>query len=203
VLVYQRKDTFYKRAKASGYRSRAAFKLQQLAQRAQLFRPGDRVIDLGAWPGSWLQVAVQAVGPAGKVIGVDRQAIDPLPEPNVIVLTGDVTEPLIQEKLVQACGGRADVVLSDLAPKLTGVRARDEAHAEALADCVLRFTQGVLAPGGHLVVKLFTSSASGPYLARLRAQFDDVRTTRPEATRKGSAEMYAIAKRFRGGRSQA
>jgi 23S rRNA (uridine2552-2'-O)-methyltransferase len=196
--VYQRKDTYYARAKAAGYRSRAAFKLQQLAASARLFRPGDHVVDLGAWPGGWLQVAAQHVGPSGKVVGVDVRLLDPLPERNVIILAGDITETDTQERVALACEGRADVILSDLAPKLSGVRARDEAQADALADCVLRFAGRLLRPGGHLVVKLFTRGDVARYVARLREQFSDVRTTRPEATRKRSAEIYAVAKHFRG-----
>jgi 23S rRNA (uridine2552-2'-O)-methyltransferase len=195
--VYQRKDTFYTRAKAAGYRSRAAFKLQQLAQRARLLRPGDCVVELGAWPGGWLQVAAEQVGPRGKVVGVDLQAIQPLPEPNITTVVGDITDEHTQVQVAQACGGRADVLLSDLAPKLTGIRARDAAQTQALADCVLKLAAHILKPDGKLVVKLFASERLRPYVAQLRTLFRDVHLTRPEATRKGSAEMYAVASGFR------
>jgi 23S rRNA (uridine2552-2'-O)-methyltransferase len=194
--LYQRKDAFYARAKAVGYRSRAAFKIEQLAQRARLFRRGDRVIDLGAWPGGWLQVAARHVGPTGRVVGVDVQPIAALPERNVVTICGDVTSPEVQHQAQALCGGRADVVLSDLAPKLTGVRARDAAQAEALAQCVLRFAAQALQPGGRLVVKLFMGADLPAYLGQLRTLFRDVQTTRPEATRKRSAEVYAIASGF-------
>ena len=195
--MYERKDPFYRRAKVSGYRSRAAFKLQQLAQRFRLFRAGDCVIDLGAWPGGWLQVAAEQVGPTGLVIGVDQQPIDPLPDATVTVLTGDVSDADIAERLSRVCARKADVVLSDLAPKLSGVRDRDAAHAQRLVDCVLTLAERLLRPGGHLVVKLFTTAEVPACMARLHAEFAEVRTTRPEATRKGSSELYAVAKRFR------
>jgi 23S rRNA (uridine2552-2'-O)-methyltransferase len=199
-LAYQRKDAFYSRAKAAGYRSRAAFKLLQLVQRARLVRRGDRVLDLGAWPGGWLQVAADLVGPAGRVIGIDLQPIEPLPQKHVIIVVGDVADRLAREQMLEACEGRVDVLLSDLAPKLSGVRARDEAQAEALAHAVLALADQALKPGGKLVMKLFTGDAATQLLRELRAQFANVRTTRPEATRKGSAEIYAIAVGFlRGG----
>jgi 23S rRNA (uridine2552-2'-O)-methyltransferase len=196
--VYQRKDAFYVRARAVGYRSRAAFKLEELAQRSHLFRRGDRVVDLGAWPGGWLQVAARSVGPTGSVIGIDLQPIDPLPEKNVITLTGDVTDAEVVRRVEDTCGGRADVVLSDLAPKLSGVRARDDVRARALAESTLDLAERILKPGGTLVVKLFMSDELSCFVARLRTCFAGVRTTRPEATRKGSAEIYAVATGFHG-----
>ena len=196
--MYQRKDAFYTRAKAVGYRSRAAFKLLQLAQQARLFRRGDHVLDLGAWPGGWLQVAADLVGPTGKVVGIDLQPIEPLPQKHVSTQIGDIGDELTQRRIVEACEGRVDIVLSDLAPKLSGVRARDEAQAEVLAACVLALGEEVLRPGGKLVMKLFTGDAATRLVRELRARFDDVRTTRPEATRKGSSEIYAIAAGFHG-----
>lgn len=201
--MYRRKDAFYVRAKAGGYRSRAAFKLEQLDQRFRLFRPGDCVVDLGAWPGGWLQVAARAVGRHGRVVGVDVQRIDPLPEPNVIVVQGDVTRADVQEQVRAACGRRADVVLADLAPKLTGIRAHDAARAYALAEQALQLAAALLRPGGRLVVKLFTAAELPAYLTTLRRCFQDVHATRPEATRKGSAELYAVGVGFRCGSTDA
>jgi len=196
--VYQRKDAFYTRAKAAGYRSRAAFKLLQLAQHTPLFRRGDHVLDLGAWPGGWLQVAADLVGPTGKVVGIDLQPINPLPQKHVTTQVGDIGDELTQQRIVEACEGRVDVILSDLAPKLSGVRARDEGRTEALALCALALGEEILRPGGKLVMKLFTGEAATRLVRELRARFDVVRTTRPEATRKGSPEIYAIATGFRG-----
>jgi 23S rRNA (uridine2552-2'-O)-methyltransferase len=197
ALVYQRKDAFYSRAKAEGYRSRAAFKLLQLAQRHRLFRRGDHVIDLGAWPGGWLQVAAEQVGPTGHVVGVDLQPIAPLPQTWVSTVVGDVSEPATHEAVSAASGAPADILLSDLAPKLSGVRARDQAQAQRLTESVVQFAHGCLKPGGTLVVKLFASEDLQRVVTELRALFRDVRLTRPEATRKGSPEIYAIAIGFR------
>ena len=196
--MYQRKDTFYARAKAAGYRSRAAFKLQQLVQRGRLLRRGDCVVELGAWPGGWLQVVAAHVGPKGRIVGVDLQAIETLSETNVITLVGDVSDRRTQERVREVCDGRADVLLSDLAPKLTGVRARDEAQTLALADSVIQWVECILKPQGTLVIKLFMGHGLQEYVARLRTLFREVRLTRPEATRKGSAELYAVASGYRG-----
>ncbi|MFI5394757.1 MAG: RlmE family RNA methyltransferase [Candidatus Binatia bacterium] len=200
--MYQRKDAFYTRAKTAGYRSRAVFKLLQLAQGGRLLRRGDHVVDLGAWPGGWLQVASELVGPAGTVVGVDLRPIKPLPQKNVVTLVGDIAAASTQREVARACRGRADVILSDLAPKLSGVRARDEAQTQVLAECVFAFVEKILKPGGKLVVKLFMGDDLPRYVEQLRTRFTDVRTTRPEATRKGSAEIYVIASSFRGGAQQ-
>ena len=196
--MYRRKDAFYTRAKTAGYRSRAAFKLIELVDRHRLLRRGDRVVELGAWPGGWLQVAAHYVGREGCVVGVDVVPIEPLPGASVVTVVGDIEDPDTRRRVAAACGGPADVLLSDLAPKLTGVRVRDQARSAALTDCVLMYANEILRPGGTLIVKLFTSSDLAGYIARLRARFGEVRTTRPEATRKGSAELYAIALNFRG-----
>jgi len=155
------------------------------------------VIDVGAWPGGWLQVALELTGSRGRVVGCDLRKIDPIPGP-VTLLTGDITSPEIRAGLLEACGGPADVVLSDLAPQLSGVRDRDEARAGELVDCVLDLVAVALRPGGRLVIKLFMNSSYESVIQRLRASFGRVRTTRPEATRKGSAELYAIASSYRG-----
>ncbi len=196
--MYKRQDTFYTRAKAAGYRSRAAFKLLELARRGRLLRRGDRVLDLGAWPGGWLQVAAELVGPTGLVVGIDLRPIVPIALEQVRVLVGDVSDATVQKQILQTCGGKVDVVLSDLAPKLSGVRSRDEAQAEALADSVLHLLEAVLKPGGTLLMKMFTGESMPQQLRRLRERFSNVRSTRPEATRRGSSEMYVIAVGFHG-----
>ena len=197
--MYRRKDGFYARAKAEGFRARSAYKLIEIARRAQLFRPGDVVVDLGAWPGGWLQVAAVAVGPRGRVVGVDLRPIEPLADAaNVVCLCGDVNDPGVRGRVMAACGRQADVLLSDLAPRLSGVRARDEAQMLALAGTVLDLTTEILRPGGHLVIKLFTTPDTPAFLTRLQGRFRQVKTTRPDATRKGSAELYAIALGFGG-----
>ncbi|MCS6925519.1 MAG: RlmE family RNA methyltransferase [Candidatus Binatia bacterium] len=191
--MYERKDAFYKRAKRAGYRSRAAYKLLELHKTFGVIKRGDRVVDLGSWPGGWVQVAAALVGTAGKVIGVDVVPLEPFSLPQVTLLQGDATDPALQQTLLTLLGGRADVVLSDMAPKLSGIREVDEARAHELCRAALRCAQRVLRPGGTLVLKVFMGPELDALLAEVRALFATVRTTRPEATRKGSAELYVVA----------
>ena len=194
--VYQRKDSFYRRAKSAGYRSRAAYKLIELDRRFGFLRPGDRVVDLGAWPGGWLQVAAERVGARGVVVGVDLTPIAPLPPP-VVCVTGDLRSTETLAKILERCGQQADVVLSDMAPKLSGVRAADQARADELVACAFEAALALLRPGGRLLLKLFQNKGTAAWMARLEQHFESVRATRPEATRAGSAELYAIAIGFR------
>jgi 23S rRNA (uridine2552-2'-O)-methyltransferase len=196
-MSYERKDRFYARAKEAGYRSRAAYKLAELDRRYKLIRRGDRVLDLGAWPGGWLQVAAELSGQRGSVIGVDIVPIDPLSLPNVRVIHGDAAAAEIQEKIATECAGGADVLLSDMAPKLTGIKARDQARSAALVDVAVDLAERVLKPRGNLLIKVFQSEDVEPALSRLRRRFRTVKLTRTEATRKGSAELYALALDFR------
>lgn len=194
-MAYNRKDHFYRQAKSAGYRSRAAYKLQELAKKYRLIRRGDHVVDLGAWPGGWLQVAAELVGPDGLVIGVDLVAIDPLPAP-VRCIHGDATAPSVQDDIRRVASDRVDLVMSDMAPKLTGVRATDTARAGTLADVAADVAQQLLRPGGSLVVKVFTSAETDALFKRLNECFGTVRRTRPDASRAGSSELYLIAVGF-------
>jgi 23S rRNA (uridine2552-2'-O)-methyltransferase len=191
-VPYQRKDAHYRRAKAAGYRARSAYKLIELDDRFHLLRPGDVVADLGAWPGAWLQVAAERVGPEGRVLGVDLTEVAPLGSPHVSCLMGDVRDAAVIRTLGERLGGLASVVLSDLAPKLTGVRETDEARATELAAAALNATEELLRPDGRLLVKLFMNADLPALIARMRQTFTHVKTTRPEATRRGSSEMYAV-----------
>ncbi len=196
-MAYDRKDSYYNRAKSAGYRSRAAFKLQELARRYRLLRKGSRVVDLGAWPGGWLQMSADLVGPGGRVVGVDLQPIDPLPQSWVSCIEGDAADPAVCDEILRRTGGAVDVVLSDMAPKLTGVRARDEVRAAELAEATLGLARRVLGAGGHLVMKTFMSAETNALLTELRRHFRTVKLSRPEASRKGSAETYVVALDFR------
>jgi 23S rRNA (uridine2552-2'-O)-methyltransferase len=197
--VYDRKDSFYERAKTEGYRSRAAFKLLELARANKLIRKGDAVLDLGAWPGGWLQVASELVGPRGLVVGIDQRPIDDLGLANVHTLAGDINDPGMRDAVGAIRSEPFDVILSDLAPSLSGIRDRDEAQADILLDGVLAWTAQALRPGGGLLIKLFMGSGFEQRRNRLRRAFAAIRLTRPDATRKGSAEMYAIAREHRPG----
>ena len=195
---YQRKDSFHQRAKREGYRSRAAYKLLEIQRRTQVLKPGQRVIDLGCWPGGWLQVAAHEVGPAGRVVGVDLAATDPDPQfANAIALTGDLAQPSVRRAVLAEAGGPADVLLSDAAPKLTGVRATDRAHEEALLAAIEAALQELLRPGGALVLKLMEGPEAQAAEQRLRARFDSARSLRPDASRKGTTERYWIGTGFR------
>lgn len=196
-MKYERKDAFYARAKAAGYRSRAAYKLLDLAARHRLIRRGDRVLDLGAWPGGWLQVAAELVGPGGRVVGVDLRPIDALPGTVVSVLVGDARQEDLRRELAIRIGGRADVLLSDMAPKLSGVAAKDGAAAADLAAATLEIADSLLKRKGRLLMKLFMGGETELVLREARRCFERVKLTRPEASRKGSSEMYLLGIGFR------
>jgi 23S rRNA (uridine2552-2'-O)-methyltransferase len=196
-VAYERKDVHYRRAKAAGYRARSAYKLIELDDRYHVLRAGDLVVDLGAWPGAWLQVAAERVLPGGRVVGIDLVRIDPLGLRHVASVIGDVRDPAAIAALADHLGEPATVVLSDLAPKLTGIRDTDEARATELGAATLDVARRLLRPGGRLVMKAFMNGDFRALIERIRADFEDVKTTKPEATRRGSSELYVIAKGHR------
>jgi 23S rRNA (uridine2552-2'-O)-methyltransferase len=200
-VAYERHDAHFRRARAAGYRARSAYKLIELDDRFRILRPGDRVVDLGAWPGAWLQVAAERVGAAGRVVGVDLSAVMPLGARHVTALVGDVRDPDAIAAVAAELAGHASVVLSDLAPKLTGVRDTDEARVTELAGAALDAAVQLLRPGGRMLLKLFMNSDFPRLLDRMRETFDQVRTTKAEASRRGSAEVYVVGLGFRPSRS--
>ncbi|HEX9146564.1 MAG TPA: RlmE family RNA methyltransferase, partial [Candidatus Binatia bacterium] len=189
-------DAYYKRAKQEGYRSRAAYKLIELQQRFHLIKAGDLVVDLGAAPGGWLQVAANYVGATGKVIGVDLQAIDPFPTRPITLLQGDITDSGIQQQIKEILGGPADCILSDLAPRLSGIRDADTARCLELNQTALRVAIQLLRPGGTLLVKSFVNQELQAFTSELKRYFSSVQRTRPEATRQASSEVYFCATGF-------
>lgn len=195
-MTYQRKDAYYRRAKSDGLRSRAAFKLDDLAR--GLVRPGDRVVDLGCWPGGWLQVAARIVGPGGRVVGVDLVELPPLGLENVRTIVGDASDPRVRDAIRGELGGPADVVLSDMAPKLTGIRDRDQARAEEIAETAIAIARDLLRPGGHFVCKVFMGPGFERLVSEVRSSFETSATRRPDASRKGSSELYLVGRGFRG-----
>jgi 23S rRNA (uridine2552-2'-O)-methyltransferase len=199
VARYERKDHFHQRAKREGYRSRAAYKLLELDRSQRLLRKGQRVVDLGCWPGGWLQVASEAVGARGRVVGLDLAAIDPpLKNENVIALMGSLAEPADIQAVLDALGGPADVLLSDAAPKLSGVKASDRAREEALLEAVEAAVPRLLAPRGALLLKILEGPEAQAIDRRLRRSFARARTVRPEASRRGSSERYLVARGYAG-----
>ena len=187
-----RKDQYYNKAKQEGYRSRAAYKLKQLNEESALISRGDTVVDLGAAPGGWLQVAAELVGDRGRVIGVDRQRIDPID--GVETIRGDITEPSTKTAISEAVG-EVDVVLSDMAPNMTGEYSVDHARSVHLARQAAEVGVELLAGGGDLVVKVFDGPDLDGFRKELEREFDHVRTTRPDASRDASSEVYLVAKR--------
>jgi len=195
---YERKDAFHARAKREGLASRAAYKLEEIQAETRLLRSGDRVVDLGCWPGGWLQIAARAIGPKGRAVGVDLAAIDPpLRNENVIALVGDLSDPAISQEILGRLEGPADVVLCDAAPKLTGVRATDRAREEALLEALEARIPELLRPGGSALVKLLDCPEADQFRSRLARRFAAGRVLRPKATRKGSAERYLLLRDFR------
>jgi 23S rRNA (uridine2552-2'-O)-methyltransferase len=194
-LSRQLNDPYVVAAKAQGWRSRAAFKLIELDERFHLIRPGIRVVDLGAAPGGWSQVAVKHG--AASVVGVDLLPVDPIG--GAVMLAGDFTDVEVQDRLVEMLGGKADLVLSDMAPNTTGHGATDHLRIVALAEAAVAFALEVLAEGGGFVAKVFQGGAERTVLEALKRHFSSVRHAKPPASRKESSELYVVATGFRGG----
>ena len=195
-MAYNPRDSYYKKAKQEGYRSRAAYKLLELQQRYRLLKPGDAVVDLGAAPGGWLQVAAKIVGQNGKIIGVDLQTIESFRERNIILLQGDMASAEIQAQIKARLNGPVDCVLSDLAPKLSGIRDADMARCLELNQAALNVAVQLLRPSGSLLIKSFISEDLQSFTAELKKYFSAVQRTKPDATRQGSSEFYFYAKGF-------
>ena len=187
------KDPYVRKARSDGYRSRAAFKLIEINTRDRLLAPGARVVDLGAAPGGWSQVAAQKVAPGGRVVAVDLLEIAPLP--GVTVLRGDCREPAIQAQLAAALGGaKADVVLSDLSPNISGIASADQARAAELVQMAIDFCGAQLKAEGVFLVKVFQGGEFAGVLKEMKLKFRKVRTLKPAASREESRETYLLAR---------
>jgi len=194
VQAHER-DPYVRQARQSQYRSRAVFKLMEINKQDHLIRRGQTVVDLGAAPGSWSQYVGEQVGVQGKVIAVDILPMEAVP--NVFFIRGD----FVEQQTVDAClerlaGSKADLVISDLAPNITGIRLTDQARAMNLAELVLDFTTMVLKPGGSLLIKLFQGADVEPYRRRLAEFFQRVRHRKPKASRDSSREFYILAQGY-------
>jgi 23S rRNA (uridine2552-2'-O)-methyltransferase len=186
-------DPYVRKAKALGYRSRAAFKLAEIDRADRLFALGQRVVDLGASPGGWSQVAADKVGPGGRVVAVDLLEMAPLP--GVTVIGGDFTDEAVLREVERALGGEpVDLVLSDMSPNLSGVTASDQARSIHLCEVALDFGLAHLKPGGSFLVKAFQGAGFPAFLQRLRASFERVASRKPSASRSRSSEMYLLAR---------
>ncbi len=184
-------DPYVRRARAHGYRARAAYKLIEIAKRDRLARPGDYVVDLGAAPGSWSQALIERVGRTGRVIAVDLLEIIPIP--GVTTIRGDFREEAVLKRLEDALGGKKlDLVVSDMAPNLSGVRATDQARSIDLCELALEFARVRLKPNGAFLVKVFQGAGYPEFLAAMRGVFIDVSSRKPGASRGDSSEMYVL-----------
>jgi 23S rRNA (uridine2552-2'-O)-methyltransferase len=195
-LERQLNDPYVRAAQQQGWRSRAAFKLIELDARFRLLRPGARIVDLGAAPGGWTQVASRRAGPQGKVIALDILPMDPVP--GAVVLQGDFETEAALQAVLAALDGPADLVLSDMAPNTTGHGATDHLRIMALAELALDFALRVLAPGGAFLCKVFQGGSEKALLETLKRRFATVRHAKPPASRKDSAELYVVAQGLRG-----
>ncbi len=190
-------DPHVKRSREEGYRSRASFKLREINKRDRIIRPGMTVVDLGAAPGGWSQVAAERSDPNGRVIAVDLLPMAPIP--GVEFIQGDFSDQAVLDHVLnRLAGAGADLVISDMAPNMSGVKGIDQPRAMALAELALDLAARVLAPGGGLLVKVFQGAGCEEFRASLKAEFATVKTRKPEASRARSNEMYLLASGFRG-----
>ena len=195
MATYDPRDKYYRKAREQGLPSRAAFKIEELIKRIKL--PIDaRVIDLGCAPGGWLAILGAALGRDARIIGID---LAPCGNFGVAVETmvADIRDPKLPDVLKQKLGQPADLVTSDLSPKLTGIRAHDDAQFEELIDAAISIAIATLKPGGMMIAKLFMSGAFTGIVGRFEAHFGEVDVTKVKATRPGSSELYIIARGFR------
>lgn len=195
-LERQLNDPYVAEARRRGYRSRAAFKLLQLDEKERFLKRGARVVDLGAAPGGWTQVAVERVGASGRVVAIDLLEIEPIA--GAALLQGDFLAEDAPARLEHELGGAADVVLSDMAASATGHAATDHLRIVALAEAAADFAFAVLAPGGTFLAKVLKGGTEAELLSRLKKAFVKVRHVKPPASRSDSAEVYVLATGFRG-----
>lgn len=195
-LRQRKKDQFHRLAKKRGFRSRATFKLLQVAKRYSFVGRGDRVLDLGCAPGGWLQAAHQLVGGRGFILGVDLEAIAPLPFTNVVAIRADITQDGLVDQIRTAAPGTFDVIVSDLSPDLSGVWDVDQARQIELARCALRVARILLRPSGNMLVKVFQGSELKEFRLEMKASFHILRIVKPPASRPESAELYFLGLDF-------
>ena len=191
----QERDIYVEKAAKEGWRSRAVFKLEQIQAKERLLKAGTVCVDLGAAPGGWSQLAARLVGSRGRVIAVDLLAMEPIP--GVEILLGDFTASETVAELKQRLGGAmADLVMSDMAPNISGNRAMDQPRSMALAEEALAFAEEVLKPGGDLLLKAFQGEGIEPFVGQLRTRFATVKRLKPKASRPESREIYLLARNY-------
>lgn len=192
---YRPKDHYFRRAKQLGLRARSAFKIEEIAHRFGLLRPGARVLDLGAAPGGFLQVIADAVGPGGMALGIDIVPVRPIAKAQIKTAVLDVLADDFLDRLRSLHGGEFDAVISDMAPKTTGIKSTDEARSIALASRALEAALARGRPGSSFVTKVFMGGDFEEFRNRVRHGYEEVKIVRPEATRGGSSEVYVVGLR--------
>ncbi len=190
-------DPYYKRAKQEDYRSRASYKLKQLDKKFKIIKEGNTVVDLGAAPGGWSQVALEKVGEEGMVVGVDLNRFKKFHEENYYGMRGDFTTPEVQEKIMKIIGGKAKVVMSDASPSLSGIKNIDQLRSIDLTNAVIGIADNILEEKGNLVMKVFQGPEYKQMLDSLKGKYRQVKTTKPPSSRKKSSEMYVVGLGFR------
>ncbi|MGI9221299.1 MAG: 23S rRNA (uridine(2552)-2'-O)-methyltransferase RlmE [Woeseiaceae bacterium] len=192
----QERDPYVQQARREGWRSRAVFKLQEIDQKERLLRPGMTCVDLGAAPGGWSQYVTTKLKGKARVVAIDLLPMDALPDTDFI--QGDFTEDAVLEELRALVGEqKVDLVMSDLAPNISGNRAIDQPRAMYLAELALEFAREVLAKRGDFVIKLFQGEGIDPFMADVRSSFTTVKVKKPKASRAGSREVYLVARNYR------
>ena len=199
--VYNRKDHLYEKAKAAGYRSRAAYKLLELNKKFRLLNTGATVLDLGCFPGGWLQVAQEKVGD-GLVVGIDLNEVEPLSVNKKmtrlpVIIHGDLNDSQLQDEIENICGRRADLVLSDMSPKLSGIRFRDASLSAELLELAFRMCERFLRPGGNFAAKIFQGQETDDFIKKMRPRFGRISRENLDSSRKSSTELYVVAQDFR------
>ncbi|MDR2830540.1 MAG: 23S rRNA (uridine(2552)-2'-O)-methyltransferase [Methanobrevibacter sp.] len=193
----KKKEYYYRKAKESKYYSRASYKLLQLDKKYKLIKEGNSVVDLGASPGGWSQVALEKVGSKGLIIGVDLNKIRPINEENFSFIRGDFTTEKIQEKIINTLNEEADVVISDASPFLSGIKSIDQLRSIDLVESVIKVSELILKNKGNILLKFFQGEDFNHMLRELKKKFRIVKTTKPNSSRKKSSEMYLICLGFK------
>ena len=189
----RKRDYYYQKAKAENYRSRATYKLSQTAKKYRFIRRGDVVVDLGAAPGGWIQAARKIVGKTGFVLGVDLKPIEPFPQEYVRTIVADLTAPETLQQILDFLPRKADVVISDASPNISGVWEVDNARQIDLASQALKIALSVLRPSGNFFVKVFEGDMLPGFVKTVKRHFDAVKIVKPKASRAKSSEMYLLA----------
>ncbi len=193
----RKNDPYYKRAKANDYRSRASYKLKQLDKKYKIIRKGDTVVDLGAAPGGWSQVALEKVEEEGIVVAVDLNRIKPLPEENFYRIRGDFTSEEVQGKITKLIGGKTKVLISDASPSLCGIKDIDHLRSIDLIESVIGICDNILEDKGNIVIKAFQGGEYKNLIDGIKKKFKVLKTTKPPSSRKKSSEMYIVGLGFK------